>query len=454
MHTRKWLAALGIGLITLMPVIWAQEPTAAKINNDELTLARCQELAAQNSSELKAAAKNVKIAAAAVSEARSGFYPKLDYTVFASQSDEAIYPFAAMQVFDRIYGTSNASTDASGVTLSLAQPLYTGGKLSNALKLAEIQLKVAKESAKKAQQQLTFDVKQSFYQAWLAECMLKVAQSALENLERHVDRMNNFYKVGTVSKYETLQAKVQRDSLKPQVIAAQNNVELAKLNLSILIGFPKERQYSVKVNPETLKLPEKLKIELRSTIDLAYLRRPEMSQIKQLQETQQFQLKLAEAEYKPTVALVGQYQGSSTNYEVSHWLEEENRFWTCTLNVTGNFFNGFGTAAKVKGARENVELAKIKEDRLRDRIRLEVEQSLQNLCESLEKIRANQSNINLAQETLDLTKARVEAGMATTMDMMDSQLALDQALNGYYSGIASYLTAEARLDLAVGERRE
>lgn len=40
---------------------------------------------------------------------------------------------------------------------------------------------------------------------------------------------------------------------------------------------------------------------------------------------------------------------------------------------------------------------------------------------------------------------------ATAMDVRDSQLVLDQALDGYYRGIAAYLTALAKMDLAVGK---
>ena len=50
-----------------------------------------------------------------------------------------------------------------------------------------------------------------------------------------------------------------------------------------------------------------------------------------------------------------------------------------------------------------------------------------------------------------MTGIRVDNGMATTMDIMDAQLALDQALIGYYQGIVSYLTAEAKLDLVMGK---
>lgn len=48
-------------------------------------------------------------------------------------------------------------------------------------------------------------------------------------------------------------------------------------------------------------------------------------------------------------------------------------------------------------------------------------------------------NMNLAEEFFKMTQVKFEPGMATTMDERDSQLALVQALNGYYEEIsASY----------------
>ena len=49
-----------------------------------------------------------------------------------------------------------------------------------------------------------------------------------------------------------------------------------------------------------------------------------------------------------------------------------------------------------------------------------------------------------------MTQIRANNDMATTVDIMDAQLALDQSLTGYYQGIVSYLTAEAKLDLVMG----
>jgi outer membrane protein TolC len=50
-----------------------------------------------------------------------------------------------------------------------------------------------------------------------------------------------------------------------------------------------------------------------------------------------------------------------------------------------------------------------------------------------------------------MTKIRYTAGLATTMDIVDSQLALDQTLNGYHEGIYKYLVADAGIDLVSGQ---
>jgi len=80
-----------------------------------------------------------------------------------------------------------------------------------------------------------------------------------------------------------------------------------------------------------------------------------------------------------------------------------------------------------------------------------VDQVLKKLEENREVILANQANITLAEEALKLTEIRFQSGMATTMDVIDAQLALDQALNGYYGGVYAYLTTLAQLDLAIGK---
>jgi outer membrane protein len=439
--TKKVWIVLGIMIFMGLPGMMYAADSAVTAEPEMLSLDHCLELASDNSQTIKAAEKKVEIAEAAITEARSAYWPKLDYSIFADKAQEAIYPYDAV-----VY--PGASTDYSGATISLTQDLYSGGKSANELQLAKIQLDMARENERQVKQQLTFQVKQAFYQVWLVERVLKVVESSLDNMEQHVVRTENLYKIGTVSKYELLRARVQRDSLKPQLISAQNDLKMARLNLAILIGLVKDRQYSVAFNSDQLKIPAQSQLIMDKILESAYQNRPEIRQVKQTETLGQYQEKLAEAGYQPKISLIGQYEAGSLDYNPSHW--NDGKLWILSLNITDNIFDGFSTPAKVKGAQKNVDLTKIQETGLRDQIRLDVEQAAQNIQESLEVINANQSNIDMAKESLEETQERFGEGLATTMDVMDSELALDQALNGYYKGIALYLTAQAKLDLVTG----
>ncbi len=457
MRKKPWIV-LGIILATALPEMIFADYSSARAQPEGislyLSLNRCLELAADNSRSIQAARKNVEIVAAAVAEAAGAFWPKLTYSIFADKAQEPIYPYSAA-----IY--PGASSDDSGAAISLTEPLYSGGKLTGALGLAKTQFRIALEKERQTKQQLSFQVKQAFYRVWLAERMVKVAESSYDNMEHHVARIENSYKLGAVSRFEVLRAKVQRDSLKPKVIAAQNEQSLAKLSLALLMGFPKDRKYEVASDTEPFQVPAEIiqadiaadfpveeTIRTEQILESACQNRPEMRQMEQLKDLGQYQKQLAEAGYKPSIFMVGQYQGGSLDYNPGHW--NGNKMWTLMLNITGNIFDGFTTSSKVTGAQKNVELTAIQESGLRDQIKLEVEEAAQNIRESLEVIHANQSNIHMAQESLEMTEGRFDQGLSTTMDIMDSQLALDQALSGYYQGIALYLTAQAKLDLVSG----
>jgi outer membrane protein len=276
------------------------------------------------------------------------------------------------------------------------------------------------EQEQTSKQQLVFQVKEAFYQVWLAEKSLEVVRASYDNLGRHSQKINEFYQAGKASKYETLRARVQRDMLKPQVITAQNKLKLIKLSLASLIGFPKSQPYSINIGAVDLPIDMKQQPQLDQALNAAYRDRPEMRQIKLSQEISRLRLKMAEAGTKPNVALIGKYQGQSMNYAPSDLLDD--CYWTCTLNITGIFYDGSVTNSKIEGAWGNVELATINEVKLRDQICLEVEQAMQIREESLATIHANQANIDLAKETMELTQVRFEDGIATTMDIMDDSV--------------------------------
>ena len=302
------------------------------------------------------------------------------------------------------------------------------------------------EKERNVRQKLTYNVKSTFNQVWLAKEQLLVANAAYENMTRHAERIEKLYNVGNTSKFELLRAQVNRDNLKPAVIKAQNGVATAKLALATLIGLPKDSSFEIAFNPDQVSLPEKPAGTLDNALNLAFQNRSELKQLKLAAEINEIQVALAEAYLKPNVAITGSYEGTGTELDPGSW----DKSWSLTLGVKGNLFSGTNKP-QVELAKAELEKTKIQEAYLKDGIRQEVEQVFLAIKESLETTKSAQANISLAKEALRLTEVRFQAGMATTIDVMDAQLAQDQALTDYYGSLAAYLTALAKLDLVTGQ---
>ncbi|HBF38301.1 MAG TPA: hypothetical protein DDW50_13385, partial [Firmicutes bacterium] len=296
--------------------------------------------------------------------------------------------------------------------------------------------------------------KSAYYDAWVKGQLVTVAQASYDNMGRHEQEMRVFYQAGTKSRYDLLQAQVNHEGLKPDLITAQNNLALANMKLATTIGIEKARQITASDDASKVSIPQSVEFDLEKLVEQSYRDRPEMRELKVTNEINAAQLKMAYAGYKPKVNLTASLGGSTLDNQTNlgtDWAGDMTKDWTLMMNVTGNFFDGFKTPSLVSQAKQTVEKAELDESYTRDTMRLDVQQAIQTIHGDVETITASKAQIDLSKENLRLTQSRFEAGMATTTDIMDAELALDKASNAYYQGVSAYLTALAQLDLSVGK---
>jgi outer membrane protein len=438
MRRRLLVITLVIAVMMTPLIAFAANEPVSQPQVEVLTLDKCLTLAYQNSKQLKSAAKSVEIAKESLRQAESGLLPTVSYSI--SELKYGIdYPKSTLGTKEGSYGS-----------ISATQNLYNGGATRGGIEVAKISLEKVLEDQRKTKQALTYNVKSAYYQAWLAVQLVKVAQASYDNLGHHEQQMKTFYQAGTKSKYDLLQAQVQHEGLKPSLIKAQNALALANLNLATTIGMEKDSPFTVSDDTSKTQLPDKVEYALQDLLEQAYRDRPEMRQLKLVNQLDKTQAKMAYAGYKPKVNLTGQLGGSSLDYSQKLGMDWD-MDWTMILSITGNFFDGFKTPAAVAQAKDTVEKAQLDESYQRDMLRLDVQQAIQDLKGDLETINASQDSIDLSKESLRLTQSRSDAGMATTMDIMDAELALDKASNDYFSSVSAYLTALAKLDLSLGK---
>ncbi|HYH02581.1 MAG TPA: TolC family protein, partial [Bacillota bacterium] len=389
----------------------------------------CLKYAYQNSEKLKIAELAVEQARCALKQATAGLWPTLGYEIYRART-----------------GRPDMEYDTDYKGLKFSQNLYTGGKLNASIKQARLRLENALEDQRQVKQQLANDVKQAYYQMWLALQKLTVAQASYDNMGKHFSNVDKKYQEGMIPKIDLLQAQVNWRKLKPEVISAQNEVSLCRSNLALLIGKQNEKTLLIELESLMKITPQTVTTSFDNHLGTAYRERPEMRELINNIEIAKLGVVIAQADYYPKVALSGSEDGNKNDLSPD-WSES----WTLTADLSGTLFNGFATRQNVASAKMEVAKQLSREKQLKDEIRLKLEQVLQTLEESIETIEVNQANCDLAKESLRLTQIKLDEGLATNTDLLDAQLDVDEALNGYYNGIYNYLAALANLDLVLGK---
>lgn len=381
----------------------------------KLTLNDCLKMGYAYSKDLQVAAKNRKVAEEGVKQAEAALGLTVGYNVSRTQSD---------------------SSFNSG-SISFDFPAFNYHKLRNALKVAEIQLESARENERRAKLQVAYDIKKAFYTLWLQEQKLAVAKSSYDNLGEHYQIIKKYCEIGKKAGFELLEAEVNWKEQKARVTSAQSNVELAKLDLAILIGIDLNHDFQIIYDASLQQLPEQYQITLQSLLEKAKDQRPDIRQAVLDIQVAELNVAIAKAGNNPALSLSASQNDMDKDLKVM-------------VGVSGKLYDNHLNGSKVKAAEEKLEIARVNESKTMDSMRQSVQKVYQNIQVDLENALAYQANITLHKEHLRLTEVRYNAGMSTIMEVKDRQLDLDQAWNNYYGQVASYLTDLARLDLELG----
>ncbi|HHU47410.1 MAG TPA: TolC family protein, partial [Bacteroidales bacterium] len=128
-------------------------------------------------------------------------------------------------------GTDNNYTGGINVSLPLIAPT-----LWQNLKLSQIDVSVALESARSSKISLVNEVKKAYYTVLLTQEALKVIKETYKNSEERHKIITDKYNQGLVSEFETLRSDVQLKNQRPQLTAAENAVTLSTMLLKVLLG--------------------------------------------------------------------------------------------------------------------------------------------------------------------------------------------------------------------------
>ena len=426
--------------LTLFLLLYVAIQSAQAQDTLRITLQDAVRIALSDNPTIKVAGQEILLKKEARREAYAGLFPEASLVGSYSRAIKK-QSFAMMGEVIEV-GTDN--TYSGGLSVSL--PVFAPA-LYKSISLTSTDVNLAVEKSRASRLDMVNQVTKAFFQLLLAQDSYEVLLKSYKQSEDNYNVVKAKYEQGTVSEYDKISADVQMRSLKPTVVSARNGVNLANLQLKVLMGMESDVKVAVEGNLKDYEMSMFTRQAMPRPDNLtnnSTLKQLELNAL-QLKQT----LKLQYTNFMPTLSASFQYMYTSMNDNFKFKEYDWRPYSTIGQNLSIPLFKG-SNFTQLKQTR--IQMKQLEENRINIERQLTMQATgyLDNMAASTEQVVSNKEAVFQAEKGRTIAEKRYEVGKGTILELNSSEVALTEAQLTYNQSIYDYLVAKADLDLVLG----
>lgn len=335
----------------------------------------------------------------------------------------------------------------------LRQPIYMGGAIIAANKIADIGELIAENDLDMQTQGTLYSIDRAYWMVVSLRQKQKLANSYRDLVKKLDVDVHKMIKQGVATKADGLKVDVKVNEADMQIMQVEDGVTLAKMLLCQLCGMPMDQDIKLAdEEKETLALAGSLtdlQLQQSAAQDSAKSTRPELKMLQNTVDITKQSVKLVRAAYLPHVALTGGYMISNPNV-FNGFQKRFTGVWNVGVLVQVPVWNWFDGTYKVRAAKAAANIAQMNLDDTREKIHLQITQSQFKVKEAQKKLTMAQKNIKSAEENLRCANLGFKEGVMDVTDVMAAQTAWQQAQSQKIDAEIDVKLTEVGLDKALG----
>ena len=401
--------------------------------NDQIDLRQAIQIALRYHPSIAAASGTVRVNESRIGQARSNYYPQVNWQSNYSK----IYPSGSSTA--AIRSMDGNTYDLYSSNLNLTQNIFDFGKTSTQVEIANLNTNASQQDLDNVKGLIILGVKQTYYTLLQALKNRDVAKETVQQFQQHLEQAKGFFEVGVKPKFDVTKAEVDLSNAKLALIRAENAVRIARVNLNNAIGVPAAPAFTLENN----LLYEKYEIVFEEALKQAYDNRPDLRSLMLREASANQSIELAKTGHYPYVTGNAVWGYSGTDMPLDNG-------WNVGAFLNFPLFSGFLVKNQISEAKANLDVVKSNEEALKQQVQLEVEQAYSNMIEAEERIVTAQLTVRQAEDNLELANGRYATGVGNPIEVTDALVAVSSAKISYISALTDYKTAQASLEKAMG----
>lgn len=406
-----------------------------------LSLQECRDLAVKNNKELRIAEEKIRMADYEKKAALTKYFPQisangaymwnqkdlnlLDMGQLSSSLASSLGGLAQLPVVQQTVGAINdlQHLDIQNVwvgNVALVQPVFMGGKIVTYNQITAYAKELAMSMNDQKLQDLLYKTDETYWQVVSLVNKKKLADAYVELLQKTDEDMAALIAEGVATQADGLSVKVKLNEAEMAQTKVNNGLALSRMLLAQLCGLPLT---------DTLTLADEqldnFPVEERTTsvdVNQAFMNRNELKSLDLASKIYKKKERIVLADLLPTVAF-------SANYFVTN----PNLFNGFKNDFAGMFNLGVIVRVPITGwwegsykrnaARAETRIRQLEWEDAREKIELQVNQSVYKVNEASKKLAASNRNMENAEENLRSANLGFEEGVIPALNLMAAQTA-------------------------------
>jgi len=411
------------------------------------------DMAIKKSPEIAEAQSEIAGARSDLAQVDAAYYPQLDTTALAGPINNTRRPVVSgTRIIDL---SPDFSIGAFGmIDLTLTQPLYTFGKISNRREAAARGVAVNEAKLPKKRSEIALRVKELYYGLVLARAGVQAAKDAAGYFEEARRRMDRLLRLGSQNVLESDLYRIdayRADTMRSQA-AAEEGVKVAYFALKSMIGLASGLDFDPADN--MLIASNKDLGDLNNYVRKALSDRPEFKQLDQALEAQKFNVEGAVSDRYPSffAALSGSFAGAPGR-EAFHNPYIPDRFNHAVGGVVGGlkWHFDFGILkARVEKEKAGYEKLRYTKAVAELGVPIEVAQRYHEVAQWRTAVDAYEQAAASSRKWVVSALTNFDMGVGTADDLLRSIERYGQNRGRYLEALFNYNMSLARLDYATG----
>ena len=397
-----------------------------------LSLAQCIEVALARNPDTRRSWQRTRSAAAAVGQARSPYFPTVDFRAGANRSD--------LVSLNKSQETGPESMLHAG--FGVRYLLFDGGARSAGLKGAEAELLDVNFQHNETLQDVALKVEEAYYRLLAARQFKLVAEDTVRQTQYHVDVARARHENGLVARSDVLKAETEKASADLLLVRARSEVQIARGRLANTMGLqPSE---SIEVAPLPPDPHDQELADIKRLMAIAASNRPGLRAALARVESARAKIEAGKARYWPEITLNTDYGWRDRSFVPT---DDE---WSFGVGLTWPLFDGFHREYTIKRAKAELARSAAEYEKLLRGVELGVWTAYSQLIEAGQAIDAAEALVASAEESARVTEGEYKNGTASIIEVTDTQTARTSAKVRLVQARLGWYTALAQLERAIG----